>query len=73
MTVVLSDRWRVVDEPLQWILQRRERKPGLRASGWSARSYCGTRDGLLRCIREYCGAIDPAALAILVGLPEAHA
>jgi hypothetical protein len=44
----LNDEWRVVYDPMQWLLQRRE------GSKWNNRSYCVTKDALLRCIREYC-------------------
>ena len=50
----LNETWRVVDDPLQWILQRRKGNPRSRNSGWKNRSFCRTRDALLRCIREYC-------------------
>ena len=39
------------------------------ASPWRGRSYCRTRETLIRCTRAYCGAIDPAAAAVLAGLP----
>ena len=31
--IVLNDRWRVVDDPLQWILQYRESDPSERSTG----------------------------------------
>ena len=46
--VTLSDRWRVSYDPLQWILEIRQ------GPRWRARSFCVTREELLRCIREYC-------------------
>ena len=33
--------------------------PCKKNSGWQDRSFCMTRDGLLRCVREYCGEVDP--------------
>ena len=39
-------------------------------SGWQDRSFCTTREGLLRCVREYCGDVEPAALAKLTALPS---
>src|SRR5262245_49561226 len=46
----LNASWRVVDDPLQWILQRRKGKPRSRNSGWRGRSFCRTKDALLGCI-----------------------
>jgi hypothetical protein len=70
---VLNSGWRVVDDPLQWILQRRNSKPDKKHSGWANRSYCRTREALLRCVREYCGIVDAEALERLETLPDFHA
>jgi hypothetical protein len=59
-------RWRVVSDTLQWMLQHW--KPG---GEWKTRSYCVTREGLLRCVREY-GAADPEAQTKLDAFPEWH-
>jgi hypothetical protein len=32
-----------------------------KASGWQCRSFCRTREALLRCIRECCGSVDESA------------
>ena len=69
----LNANWRVVDDPLQWILQRRKGNPRKRNSGWIDRSFCTTREGLVRCIREYCAEVDQNAFAELKSLPEHHA
>jgi hypothetical protein len=68
----LNERWRVVDDPLQWKLQRKKGNARKRNSGWRDRSFCRTRDALLRCVREYCGEVEPAALAKLSALPQYH-
>jgi hypothetical protein len=68
----LNESWRVVDDPLQWILQRRKGNPRKKNSGWRDRSFCRTRDALLRCVREYCGEVDPSALATLKALSDWH-
>ena len=82
----LNASWRVVDDPLQWILQRRKGNSRAKNTGWRARSYCRTKDALLRCIREHCclpddgspGCIeeyrgmDGAALQQIRALPEWH-
>jgi len=64
---VLNAGWQVVDDPLQWILQRME------GSRWRNRSFCRTREGLLRCVSKYCGVVDLEGLRRLEMLPEFHA
>jgi hypothetical protein len=75
-----------VDDPLQWILQRRKGNPRDKNTGWQSRSFCRTREALLRCIREYCCSpdaggvrciheyhgVDGAALQQVRALPEWH-
>jgi hypothetical protein len=82
----LNARWRVIDDPLQWILQRRKGNPRGKNSGWRNRSFCRTREALLRCIRELCclpdegqprcidayRGVDEAALRQVRALPERH-
>ena len=57
----LRERWRVVDDPLQWILQRKKGHSRKKNSGWQGRSFCRTR-GLLVCIRESCCSPDQGEL-----------
>ena len=61
-----------MDDPLQWILQRKKGNPRKKSSGWQNRSFCRTREGLARCLREYCGEVDVDALAELQELPDWH-
>jgi hypothetical protein len=68
----LNAKWRVVDDPLQWILQRRKGNPRKKNSGWQDRSFCTTREGLLRCVRENCCEVDDKGLTKLQVLPEFH-
>ena len=68
----LNASWRVIDDQLQWILQRRKGNPRKKNAGWRDRSFCRTRDALLRCVREYCGEVDPSALATLKALSDWH-
>ena len=80
----LGESW---NDPLQWILQRKKGNPPRnKNSGWQGRSFCRTREGLLRCIREYCclpnqggsrcvheyRGVDGAALQQVHALPEWH-
>jgi hypothetical protein len=67
----LNESWRVIvcAAGIQWILQRRrgERRGTAR---WEGRSFCRTSEALNRLSRKYAGAIDPAAAAVLAGLPK---
>ena len=77
LIVQLNDRWRVIDDPLQWIVQYRRRDRG-RSDGsedsrsWEGRRFCRTRTALQRDITENCGEVDPAAIAIIERLPNWH-
>ena len=64
----LNDRWRVIvcKNSIQWILQRRRSGP----NSWRGRSFCCTREALIRCVREHAGQIGGDALVILLRLPE---
>lgn len=68
----LNNQWRVVHNPLQWILQLRKGKPDKKSTGWRDRSFCRHRTALIRCIREYCGPVRTEALAIMQALPDLH-
>jgi hypothetical protein len=68
----LNEGWRVVDDPLQRILQRKKGNSRRKNSGWRGRSFCRTRDALLRCVAGFCGEIDDNALAELKSLPDWH-
>lgn len=71
--IELNARWRVTDDGLQWILQRRSGSETEHHSGWRDRSFCRTREGLLRCIRECCGEVYAGGLSRVEALPEMHA
>jgi hypothetical protein len=73
LTLQLNTNWRVLDDSLQWVLQRRKGNPRKKNSGWKDRSFCTTRDALLRCVHEYCGEVEQSALADLQALPDHHA
>jgi len=70
--VTLNGRWRVTNDPLQWILEVRRGRSRAKASGWSGRRFHRQRTALMRSIRELCGEVDPTALAVLEILPERH-
>ena len=69
----LNATWRVVADPLQWRLQRRKGNPrtGTLAGETDPSAPRGTVCS--RCVREYCGDVEPAALAKLTTLPEHYA
>lgn len=64
--VKLNERWRIDDDPLQWVLKRRKGK------GWIGSAYCTTRTALLSNIRERAGNVDPAAVAFIETWQEQH-
>ena len=68
LVATLNNRWRVIvcKDGIQWVLQCR---PGRSANGWRGRSYCHTREALLRRARQQAGSVDDVALAILLRLP----
>ena len=75
--LVLNERWRVVDDPLQWVLQYRRRNVAASAksektSAWQGKRFCRTRTALKRDIRECCGDVDQLALTIINTWPEWH-
>ena len=50
----------------------RQRANSKSGSEYRHRSFCASRSGLTRCIREYCGDVDPDALAQIGLLPDLH-
>jgi hypothetical protein len=68
----LNPRWRIIEcrHRIQWILQYRASAETYPTSNWKGRSFCRTREALLRCCREHAGVIDPTAAAVLAALPE---
>ena len=68
----LNEAWRVIVCPdgIQWILQSRRGA----APGWKNRSYCQSREGLLRCIgdlaRDKKVVSEAGPLASLSSLPD---
>jgi hypothetical protein len=72
LLIQLNPRWRVIDDDLQYLLQRRKGTSRSKATGWTCHSFCRTRDALLRCIREYCGSMEDHALEQVRALPDWH-
>ena len=69
---VLNDRWRVIDDGIQWVLEKRKGRPTPKSSGWRGRSYARNRASLLDSVERRCGPVDSEALAALKTLPDAH-
>jgi hypothetical protein len=72
LLIQLNPDWRIVEDDLQYILQQRKGSRRLKATGWASRSFCRTREALLRCMREYCGRVDQTALQQVSTLPDWH-
>lgn len=68
VVAMLNGRWRVVlcKDGWQWVLQRKAQTK----NGWRSQSYCVTREGMLRCIRENVEEVDAEGLALVRRLPE---
>ena len=62
----------MVDDPLQWIVQKRKGNRRGKNTGWHGRLFFRTRSRLLSRLKEYCGEVDPQARATLGALPEWH-
>ena len=71
VVAVLNTKWRVIEcrDRRQWILQSRDTLTPLPTAVWRGRSYCRSKEALLR-VSAAAGAIDPRAAAILIALPE---
>jgi hypothetical protein len=67
----LNGRWRVIEcrDGLQWILQARNRTETVARDAWRGRSYCRSREALIRCCDRYAGVVEPAAVSALMALP----
>jgi hypothetical protein len=67
----LNARWRVIAcrHGIQWILQYRNRAETVATDAWRGRSYCRTKEALIRVCDAHVGEIDPEAEAILARLP----
>jgi hypothetical protein len=73
VVALLNPGWRVIAcrDGVQWILQHRARPEVTdRLDVWAGRSFCRTKEALLRVCREHAGTIDPAAQVILSALPD---
>lgn len=50
--IQLNDRWRIIDEDGQWIVQQRRGQPSKKSTGWRNRKFNKTRDGLELSLRQ---------------------
>jgi len=86
LLIQFNSHWRVVEDDLEYILERQKGRARSKATGWEGRAFCRTRDALLRCIREYCclpdlgqrrcireyRGVDKTAVERVRALPEWH-
>ena len=72
IVAVLNRGWRVIvcRDGIQWILQRRNRAETVARHVWRGRSYCRTKEALIRCCDEHAGQMSPAARMRLSVLPK---
>ena len=70
--IVLNERWRIVDDPLQWIVQRRKGTAREKNQGWQSERFHLSRDHMLEWIKEHVTDLDSKAKAALISLPERH-
>jgi hypothetical protein len=71
VVAVLNRSWRVIRcrDGIQWILQSRDSATAAKGV-WRGRSYCRTKEALLRVCAAHAGKIDPTAVGLLVELPD---
>lgn len=67
----INDRWRVIvcPEGIQWILQKRKGYLDGRPA-WDGMSFCRSKAGMYRAIKEKVGAVSPDTEAQLAQLPD---
>lgn len=72
--VRFEPNFRIIDGScgIQWVFQKRDGRRKSGAPRWTGRSYCRTRETLIRLYREFCDVVDPDVLAILEQMPERH-
>lgn len=68
----LWDGWRVIEcaDDMQWVLQRQTSNHG--KIQWNGRSFCRSKEALLRNIRERAIELLPAMLALPDRYAEGH-
>jgi hypothetical protein len=64
--LTLNARFRITEDDLQWIL---ERKAG---RSWSRQTFHFERMSLLRAITTACGDVDPNAIEVVRSWPANH-
>jgi hypothetical protein len=71
VVAVLNRSWRVIRcrDGIQWILQSLDSATAAKGV-WRGRSYCRTKDALLRVCTAHASELDPTAAAVLASLPE---
>jgi hypothetical protein len=72
VVAVLNGKWRVIEcrDRIQWILQSRDSLRPEEVGLWRGRSYCRTKETILRVRAAHAGKIAPTTAAVLVALPD---
>jgi hypothetical protein len=71
VVAVLNRKWRVIRcrDGIQWILQSRDSATAVKGI-WRSRSYCRTKEVMLRVCAAHAGELDPTAVGLLAGLSD---
>jgi hypothetical protein len=69
--IELGGRWRLIDEDIQWVLQRRKGRPRRKNPGWESIYYLRGKAGLLLHL-DRLGLTSFCPLSVLDHLPEWH-
>ena len=71
VVAVLNPKWRFIRcrDNVQWVLQSRDSATAAKGV-WRGRSYCRTKEALLRVCAAHAGELDPTAVGLLAELPD---
>jgi hypothetical protein len=71
-SIDLNAPWRVIKchYGIQWIPRIRNRAETVARGVWRRRSYCRTREALIRCRDRYADFLDAASVTVLTARPE---
>ena len=65
--MAINGRWRISSDNIQWLVQYLS---SIANGEWSNRSFCRTRDGLIRAVKQKCGEVDDQVLGQIERLPQ---
>jgi hypothetical protein len=70
--IVLNDKYRIIDETIQWILEVRRSADGVHNPKYQSIRYCRSRIGLAACVDTLAGNVTPEARRLTEALPDWH-